>query len=223
MKYISKIKDVGKELLLVVLYLFISIALQLIFYNFLTSKNFLLCNLSYLLMELIILIIFLFLFRRIIIPKFKDFKTNFKKYCSKYFLYWVIGVLIMIASTTVISFFAGMAENEELNRQFLTQIPIYSIFSIIISGPIVEELLTRVILKDTFKHQIIYIILSGLIFGSLHLLNSESLLDLLYVIPYGALGCAFAKMYYDSNNIWVNITFHSFHNLICLLLILVGA
>ena len=93
----------------------------------------------------------------------------------------------------------------------------------IIISPIVEELMTRTILKDAFKHQIVYILLSGLIFGSLHMISiGNNFFQLLFVIPYSALGCAFAKIYADSNNIWTNIFFHSLHNLICILLIFIG-
>ena len=96
-------------------------------------------------------------------------------------------------------------------------------FSIII-GPITEEVMMRIILKEHFS-KISYILLSGLLFGLLHVVFSLSnnLLELLYIIPYGALGCALASIYYKTDNIWTNITFHALHNTICILILLIGA
>jgi len=93
----------------------------------------------------------------------------------------------------------------------------------VIIAPITEELLTRIILKDKFNNIYIYSILSGLIFGGLHLLAVNSLAEIWYIIPYGVLGFAFALMYNKTNNIWTSITFHSLHNLTALLLVFIGA
>lgn len=218
-----KINLITKQFLILLLYLGLAITLGVIFNKLLNSNNFYIANLSYLLIDLITLIIFLFIFRKTIIPDFSDFKKNWRKYINKYFIYWVIGLAVMVISNIIISSFISMPTNEAGNREILKTLPIYSLIAMIGIAPIVEELLTRVYLKDAFKHTIIYVILSGLIFGSLHMLSiGNNLLQLLYIIPYGALGCALAKMYADSNNIWINIFFHSFHNFICILLIFIG-
>ena len=112
-----------------------------------------------------------------------------------------------------------MPTNEEVNRQILLSSPISSIISLVLIAPIIEELITRKTLKDVFKNQYVFIIISGLIFGSLHLLVASSLIELLYIIPYSMLGCAFAKIYYKTDNIWSNITFHSLHNFLAIIYI----
>ena len=219
-----KISLITKQVLTIFLYLGLTLTLSMVFYKLLTNKNFYIVNFSYLLIELIILIVFLLIFREIIIPDYTDFKKNRHKYIKKYLKYWLIGLLVMVASNFIINSFISMPINEAGNREILKSLPIYSLISMIISGPIVEELMTRVILKDAFKHHIIYILLSGLIFGGLHMLSiGNDLLQLLYIIPYGALGCAFAKIYADSNNIWVSIFYHSLHNFICIILIFIGS
>ena len=164
------------------------------------------------------------IFRKTVIPDFFDFTKKKEKYINKYLKYWLIGLLIMVTSNGIINSFIGLPINEEGNREILFKLPYYSLVTMIIISPIIEELMTRVILKDAFKHHIIYVLLSGLIFGGLHMLSiGNNLWQLLYIIPYGALGCAFAKMYDDSNNIWVNIFFHSLHNFVCILLIFIGS
>ena len=55
--------------------------------------------------------------------------------------------------------------------------------------------------------------MSGLIFGCMHVLGSaETLTDLLYIIPYGIPGCAFAYILCKTDNIFVSMGFHFLHN-----------
>ena len=218
----NKLSLLLKQLLIIILYIGLTLLLSSLFLNLLKSNNFYIANLTYVLMDLITLIVFLLIFRKTIIPSFDDFKKNKSEYFNKYFKYWLIGLMIMVISNGIISTFIGMPSNEAGNREILMELPIYSLLSMIIISPIIEELMTRVILKDAFKHQIFYIVLSGLIFGLLHMMANQSALEFFYLIPYSALGMAFAKMYYDSNNVWINIFFHSFHNFICILIIFIG-
>ncbi len=222
----KKINDLSKQFLLIIFYFLIVLLITSLFSPFITKNNYLNNNLIYILIDLITLIIFLFIFRQRIIPQFTDFKKNGKKYLRDCYPYYIIGLIIMIVSNTIIGSYITMPTNEAVNRELINIYPYYAVFSMVILSPIIEELLTRELLKDTFKHQIIYILLSGLIFGSLHmlvLLQTGNLIQLLYIIPYGALGCALAKIYAKSNNIWTNIFFHSLHNFICITIILGAA
>ena len=55
--------------------------------------------------------------------------------------------------------------------------------------------------------------ISGILFGSLHVVTSfENIVDLLYIIPYSAPGIAFAYMLTKYNNIFVSMGFHFMHN-----------
>lgn len=221
----DKIKSFIDQILIIIFYIAINILLSGIFYTALISEKNIIVTLCYILIDLIILTSFIFIFRKTIVPDFYDFKKNGKKYINSTYQYYILGLLIMFVSNYIISFFMGMPVNEEANREMINNIPIYSVLAVVIFAPITEELLTRTILKDTFKHYYIYILLSGLIFGSLHVLsvfNSHNYLELLYIIPYGALGCGLAKIYHNSNNVWTNIFFHSLHNFICILIIFLG-
>lgn len=224
-KFNNKIILFIKQFLIIFLYLILTIGLQLIFLNTLKNSNLYIVNLCYIFIDLVILIVFLLLFRKVIIPDFYDFKENSKKYLKSTYHYYIIGLLIMLVSNIIIGFFMSMPENEEANRQIIELLPYYSIINLVIFAPIVEELMNRVILRNAFKHKIYYILWSGLIFGFLHVAFSLSnnYLELLYIIPYGALGCALAKIYDDSNNVCSNIFFHSLHNFICVLIIFLGA
>lgn len=59
----------------------------------------------------------------------------------------------------------------------------------------------------------LFILMSGLVFGSLHVLNStNSLAELLYLIPYSAPGIIFAYILAKTNNILVTMGLHFMHN-----------
>jgi len=219
----DKIKSFFKGLFDIFLYFLLTILVYGIFNQDISNtNNLLLSNLSTIVADLIILFMFIIIFRKTLIPDFNDFKKNWKKYLKDNIQYWLIGLALMLISNILISFLVEMPTNEAINRDALFNTTIPSIISMVIIAPIIEELITRKNFKDAFKNQYIYIFISGLVFGSLHLLVAESLLECLYVIPYGVLGGAFAKIYYNTDNIWSNIFFHFLHNLIAILLIFTG-
>ena len=96
-------------------------------------------------------------------------------------------------------------------------------FQLIIYAPLTEEIIFRKSIKDITNNKKIYILLSGFIFGSLHVITSlTSPIGLLYLIPYCSLGCIFAHLYHKTDNIFSTITAHSIHNTIALLVYLRG-
>ncbi len=217
----SILKSLGKQLGVLFLFIFLNFGLQLLFIKDLKSNNLLLNNFAYITIELIIFTTFIVLFRKVIVKDWYDFKKNIKKYFKENFKYYISGLLIMLFSNVLISSFIGLPTNEESVREILFELPVYYVIAAVIMGPIVEELLTRQILKDTFKHKIIYYLLSGLIFASLHLISASSWMEILYLIPYGTLGFVFAVMYNKTDNIWTSIFFHFLHNLVATILLVV--
>ena len=88
-----------------------------------------------------------------------------------------------------------------------------------IIGPFNEEMVFRKTIKDIFKNKWVFVGLSFLLFGGAHVINSaNSILDYLYIIPYGALGASFALAYYDTDTVFTSTFMHMFHNT-CLVLI----
>lgn len=165
----------------------------------------------YILMMAIILLIY----NKKITKDYKDMKKNNIKYFSKYIKYWFICLFIMMASNLIINFFItnSLPNNEEAIRDTFNISPIYVFFSAVIYAPIVEELIFRLSIKKIFNSKWLFIIISGLFFGGMHVFNDfNSLADLLYIIPYSAPGIVFALMLEDSDNILVPISFHLLHN-----------
>ena len=128
-------------------------------------------------------------------------------------------------------FFSGaQANNEDAVRNMIDLAPLYMLFSVSIYAPFVEELIFRKSIKDSVLGfgnnkilKYLYILISGLIFSSLHVIGmTNSYLDYLYIIPYFGLGAAFATLYYKTDNIFSSISMHSLHNTVAIILYLVA-
>ncbi len=225
-----KIKEIIKFILIFLLYLLYSDIIIIILTKLGVNIKVLPNNLKIAIMFLInlSLMIMLFIFySKSIKENLKDLKLNFKSYIKDNFKYYVIGLLIMIISNIIISFFVeGNSTNETLIREYINIMPIYMIFSSCIYAPFTEEMVFRKSLRNCFNNKVLYILLSGLIFGSMHLLSASNLIELVFLIPYSSLGCVFAYMYYKTNNIFVPMTFHMVHNTIIvinyLLMLIIG-
>lgn len=225
-----KIKEIIKFILIFLLYLLYSDIIIIILTKLGVNIKVLPNNLKIAIMFLInlSLMIMLFIFySKSIKENLKDLKFNFKSYIKDNFKYYVIGLLIMIISNIIISFFIeGNSTNETLIREYINIMPIYMIFSSCIYAPFTEEMVFRKSLRNCFNNKVLYILLSGLIFGSMHLLSASNLVELVFLIPYSSLGCVFAYMYYKTNNIFVPMTFHMVHNTIIvinyLLMLIIG-
>lgn len=155
----------------------------------------------------------------------KDFKNYFKKFASNFeqsFKYYFIGVIVMMVSNLIITFFISdaIAGNEEAVRDMIDMVPLYMLFSVSLYAPFVEELIFRHSIKDLVmchgNNKItrgIYIFLSGFIFALMHILGqATSILDYIYLIPYMSLGVAFSSLYSKTDNIFSTIMMHCLHN-----------
>lgn len=146
---------------------------------------------------------------------FRDILINHKKYYSENFKFWLIGLAVMGISNCIIVFILknDLSNNEELLRQLFSLSPIYVYITSIIFAPFVEEIVFRQGIRNIIKNKYLFILISGLLFGGLHVVTSmSSTMDLLYLIPYCSLGFVFAYMLYKTNNIFTSMGFHFLHN-----------
>lgn len=211
--------EIGKSLGIFCLYLFLSLLLSGLFNNVINSNNFWLSNLTALLIEAVVMLVLFFIYYKKIIADFKEFKTNHKSIMNTAFKNWVLGLAIMFVSNIIITMIVGnMANNEAANRTLLLSTPLYAITTMILVAPISEEIIFRLSFRKAFTKKIPYLIYSAIFFGSMHLLSSTSWLEILYIIPYGALGYFFAKTFYETDNICSSIVMHMIHNTVAVLL-----
>lgn len=176
--------------------------------------------------NLILLCIFIYIYRKTLIKDAKNFFKNFGKNIETAFKYWLIGFIIMIVSNLFITFVLNktIAGNEEEVRNYINIMPILMIINTVIYAPITEELAFRKSIKDAIKNKWIYILTSGLIFGMMHIISYiNNPIDLIYLIPYGSLGISFSMLYHKTNNIFSTITMHALHNSLAVAIYLIGA
>ena len=177
--------------------------------------------------DLLFLILIGSIYHKTLIKDFKEYfnKKNFRKYFKQSFKTWLIGLGVMMASNAIIMIFTKgtLSNNEETVRTLIDSYPLYMAFNVMIYAPITEELIFRKSIKDIFPNSNLSIIISGLIFGGLHVITSlDTPLGLLHLIPYCSLGFIFAYLYKKTDNIFSTITAHSIHNTFAILIYLRG-
>lgn len=165
-------------------------------------------------LEMMMIVIIYYTFEKEIKLAIKDLKENHQEYFQKYFKTYILGVTIMMLSNIIIGKLGGgISENESTIRNEFKLYPIYIYTSAVLLAPFLEEFIFRLGFKSMIKNNVIYIIISGLIFGSLHLLGTKiDYLLPIYLISYCSCGWAFAYMMAKSNNILISTAFHLMHN-----------
>lgn len=226
------IKDLNEKKLFkgigtVLLYFFLSIVYQIPFIFLIEKKNFS-EPLAILIVYILLAITFVAIYHKDLKKDLKDFKKNYKKILLTTLKYWLIGFVIMIVCNNLIALLPIKGvENQASNESMFKQAPMIEAIMVILFAPLVEEIVYRLSFKRFTSYKWLFTIVTGLIFAFVHVMTSigsvRDLIMLIYLIPYGALGCAFGYAYFKNDNIYGTMVFHSLHNLISILeLILIG-
>lgn len=181
------------------------------------SQNVMLSTFS----NIVLLLILFLIFRKDIIKEWKKFKSNFLENIDTGIKYWLVGLAIMMGSNIIINILMnlGQAANEQAVQQMISALPWLMFINAGIIAPCTEELIFRKSFRKAFPNKWLFVLISALVFGSLHVVTSmTSPIELLYIIPYGALGGAFAYMYQKTDTIFTSIAMHMFHNSALILL-----
>lgn len=208
----DKEKNIAFFILISLFFLFFEIIYPILGYNynsFSPRMKLLLMILKY----IVFIVIFVIKYRKYLKDKWKDFWINKKKYSSIAFKWWGLGFLLMIVINRILdTIIGGVGANEEAVQSLLEAEPVIALAATTLFAPFVEELIYRKSLQDCFKNNTLYIIISGLIFGLIHVLGSSNPLDYLFIISYGLFGACFAKILVETDNIYSTIMVHMFHN-----------
>ncbi|CCV64309.1 conserved hypothetical protein, abortive infection family protein [Alteracholeplasma palmae J233] len=130
----------------------------------------------------------------------------------------LIGTLIGNANQTSIN-------QLSLNNLLSAQVPaVITLFSILVFGPFVEELIFRKSIFGLIKNERTALIVSTLVFALIHitteLLTGDFSNFFVSLISYSGGGVAFGYIYMKSNkNIWVSTAVHMIYNLLSVLLL----
>lgn len=166
---------------------------------------------------LTILLIYILIYKEDIKKDMKKFKNNLWESLNNGLGAWFMGFVFMfMANTFITSFFSITSGNENIVRAMIKINPSIMLLYAGILAPINEELVFRKAIRDIMgdKYKVLFIIISGLIFGYLHVTNLDvNIYNILFIIPYGILGMALAYTYRETDSIITPILIHMFHNI----------
>lgn len=170
--------------------------------------------------DILFMTILFFIYRKDIIREFNDFKTNGKSYFLFGFKIWIFSLIgMIIVNNLIYKIYYKQATNEMLVEDYLTKFPLYMLFSSCIYAPFVEEIIYRKSIKNIFDNTFVFVLVSGLVFGAIHTVGYlDNILELLYILPYGLVGAAFAYIYSKTDNIFTTVSLHALHNFITVIL-----
>ena len=178
-------------------------------------------RISFLVVNDLIYIIALFLlYRKEIKEGIKKFKKDKINNINLSLKCWIVGSIIMALSTFIINLITkqNLSANEEAVRESIKLAPLFMLFEASILAPLFEELVFRRSIRYFVKRKWLYVLASGISFGLLHVLGSPNLASYLFIIPYSAMGCCFAYLYYKTDNITLPMGTHMLHNFILVLM-----
>jgi len=181
------------------------------------------------LLELIYAVVIYLLYSKNMNKDFADTKNSFKTFINRVLKYFAVFFVLKIGSaivTSIVGFAIGAEIGESENQNMIIKItesaPLMMIISSVILAPIVEEGIFRLGLRKVISNDYLFIVLSGLIFGLMHIFPTDLSLSvaLTYGITYVTMGIYLAYIYVDTDNIWINIIIHALNNLISMLAII---
>ena len=179
--------------------------------------------------ELILTIIIILLYKKCLRKDIVLFKLNKKDYINKILNYFVLFIAIKISSSLITGFLSVIlgydlvdSENQSAIISLTKSAPLMMLISTSILAPIVEEGVFRLSLRKIIDNKTIFILISGLIFGLMHIFPTDLSLyfALIQAITYVTMGFFLAYTYVETNNIWIVICIHAINNLISMLSIL---
>ena len=154
----------------------------------------------------------------LLVISFPVFRTDFRKIKSwkNFGLQMLIGLVATFAMAALGGWLVtrtgetDVALNQYLVENALMAMPFLMIMTAVFFGPIVEEIIFRLVMMNVFPRlkPIHNIIFSSLIFGAMHVLVG----GWIHIIPYFLMGCVFGYIYLKNDNIWHATVLHILHN-----------
>lgn len=151
------------------------------------------------------------------------FIKNIKVYLPFVLKRYLIMLLVMfIVTIPVVLINSGkVSTNQQMLNDMFGNSPLIVALLVIFYAPLVEESVFRLSINKLVNKKILFILISGILFGVLHMVDKlTSINDILYIIQYSSLGICLAKAYYDTKNIFVSISMHFIQNFIAVVVLI---
>ena len=226
----QKILNILKIILLLILFFYIgSIVNYLLGLIGLNKTSFNYNDAVYLeaLCESLLFIAVIILYRKTLNGDFTNLRKNFN--ISEFLKFLCIFLVVKIVSslvTGIISIIIGIdltvSENQNIINVLSASSPILMLITSACLAPLVEEGIFRLGFRQIIKNQYVFILISSLVFGLMHIFPTELPLAeaLTYGIVYVSIGAALSWTYVKSNNIWYVILIHAINNFLSMLVLL---
>lgn len=175
--------------------------------------------LYFFILDLITLLIVLLAHRKELNNSLSHFKINFKSFCKYLFFTLIIYAYISAILALICNLIVGDIPDNQASLENYNYL--YLLFASLIYAPVVEETIYRGTIRKFIKNDKLFIIISGIIFGLVHVIGSSSLIQYIYILDYGFTGMYLAFLYTKYNNIYLNISTHFIINLIAIISIFI--
>ena len=159
----------------------------------------------------------------------KDFKNNISYIIKMFIILLIVKELAGFLSSALIVILKYdtsllISENQKLIEEFVKNFPILMFISSGLLGPFYEEGLFRLGIKKVINNKYLFIVLSGTIFGLMHIFPLSDgipyLVGFIQSITYVIIGLMFAYIYQKSDNIYISTGVHLLNNLISVLIMI---
>lgn len=175
-------------------------------------------------------VIYVLMFIITLVFNYKDLKKDLKYLAQNFKIYFpfiikryfsMLVIMIIVAIPVVLINNGATSTNQEMINSMFDKLPLATLILSTLYAPFVEESIFRLSLSKLFKNKTLFIIISGVLFGTLHVIDKfTSIYDFLYIFQYATLGICLAKAYKDSNNIFVSMLMHFIQNFLAAILVL---
>lgn len=179
--------------------------------------------------ELIMFVVVLLFYKKYLKKDLVLFKLNKKDYIKKIISYFLIFLVVKYGVTLFSSLLLVMlgsdlvtSENQETVVTLAKTLPFMMMISTSLLAPFVEEGIFRLGIKKVINNKYLFILVSGLIFGFMHIFPTELPLyvALIESLNYVTMGLLLAYIYNETDNIYVVVIIHALNNLLSMLMIL---
>ena len=163
----------------------------------------------------VILSLMIGVFYKQLIHDFKIFKSYFKEYFVLILKTWGKALVLIMITTIIIQIITHttQANNQIALQNSFNSNPVFIALLSMFYAPIAEELMFRGVLRKFIKNKKLFVIVSGVVFGLMHVIDdSKTLAEFSYVFVYSILGIYLAGIYAKTNNLCTNIFMHFMQN-----------
>lgn len=186
------------------------------------------------------LVLTLIIFGFVMFIYFKDLKNDFKIFkrdleknithiIKMFLIFMIVKYLVSVLSAFLMMAVGYEVEsmtsvNQTVIEGYVKKFPWVMVVTTSVLAPLYEEVLFRLGLKKVIKNKILFVLISGFIFGIMHIFPLSDGVDLMLgifqSISYVTMGFFLAYSYQKTNNIFTSIGIHFLNNFLSVLIMI---